>query len=260
MVTDEECKDVATEAAQLAALSHNVITFKEITALLSHDTTITVAQPARYRPDQLAAVPAYLYFTSGTTGTKKAVCISQRNAVAIAYFMDTFIRGTRVLTYTAIHHIGQLALTTHHSILRNVTHYVMDVKSEHTKALAVCEAIQKHKIDTVVLVPWVANTIAKDVCDAYDLSSLREAQCGGSTADASIIKRVYERRGIKLGNAYALTEVMGLLAPNWESAVKGSPGRAGPRTSLKIVDEEGKGRKHDNSVDSVFSKMSKTCM
>ncbi|ORZ00972.1 hypothetical protein BCR43DRAFT_511901 [Syncephalastrum racemosum] len=237
VVTDDEYKTVVAEAVQLAALPHSVITFKDIQTLLSGDALIPLAAPARYEPDQLAAVPAYLYFTSGTTGTKKAVCISQRNAVAIAYFMDTFIPcGTRALTYTAIHHIGQLALTTHHGILRNIAHYIMDVKSEHTKALDVCEAIQKHKIDTIVLVPWVANTIAKDVCNAYDLSSLREAQCGGSTVDASIIKRVYERRGIKLGNAYALTEVMGLLVPSWESAMKGSPGRAGPRTTLKLVD------------------------
>lgn len=242
LVTDDAHRAVASEAAKLANLSYHVITFEEIEAWLS-DTSIQPAEPRRLSLEERATTPAFLYFTSGTTGgTKKAACLSHKNAITYAVAMCMVPGGTRALSYTDFHHIGQLTQPCLHGIAGGVTYYVMSIESEYGKAPLVCDAIQKFKIEKVMLFPWLIHSICQDASKDYDLSSLVEVRCAGDTVDAHLLTSFYEKHGIKITPTYSLTEGGYVMAPSWENALKGSSGRpAGSFISVKLVDDHGKG-------------------
>ncbi|ORY93317.1 hypothetical protein BCR43DRAFT_517558 [Syncephalastrum racemosum] len=212
LVTDDTQKDIASEAAKLANLPFKVITFEEIEACLS-DGTVRVAEPKRLSRQERDTTPAFLYFTSGTTGgVKKAACLSQKNAITYAVAMCMVPGGTCALSYVDFHHIGQLTQPCLHGIAAGVTYYVMNIESDFAKAPV-----------------------------GYDLSSLVEVRCAGDTVTPSLLTRFHEKHGIKIIPTYSLTEGGYVMAPSWGNALNGSSGRpAGSFISVKLVDDYGK--------------------
>lgn len=151
MISDKVLRGKAEAAASLAGVPNPVITFDEIDAML-REIDIEPAQPVRYTPEELAKTTAYLYFTSGTTGTKKAVMISQRNMVGALTFGKWLPSGLRAMAYTEFHHGSQLAVAMHLSLYAFIPHYIVHL-GETVDVRKICDVIQRYKIQTTVCQP-----------------------------------------------------------------------------------------------------------
>ncbi|ORZ00952.1 hypothetical protein BCR43DRAFT_453189 [Syncephalastrum racemosum] len=238
VITDDVLRSKAEAAASMAGVANPVITFNEIDTML-RQLDVQPAQPVRYTPEELAKTTAYLYFTSGTTGTKKAVMISQRNIVASLTFGKWLPSGLRAMAYTEFHHGSQLCVAMHLSLYAFLPHYIVHL-GETVDVRKICSVIQRYKIQTTVCQPWIANTLAKEPwVDDYDLSSVKVLTCGGAMTDLSIIQALDKRLGIKLMNCYGMTEALGMISPSWEASIAGSLGRLGARCIGKIIDNDG---------------------
>lgn len=222
VITDEQTRDKALKAAAMSNVPYGVVTFQELDKMLQDD--IHLAEPVHYTPEQLVKTPAYIYFTSGTTGRKKGAIHTQRTMTAAMQYMTEFIPdGSRGLTYTEFHHISQLIFPCHPAIQHGITCYIMNTRPEPMEPRRICEAIQMFKIDTMVTQPFVLNVLAKEAwVSAFDLSTLKYAFCGGAAPDGKILDTVYQRFGVKFVNHYGMTESMVMMAPSWESSRAGT--------------------------------------
>lgn len=152
VICDQATQAKASKAADMAGVPYGAVTFEEIDAQLAGDE-ISAAAPKRYTPDQLPVTPAYLYFTSGTTGNKKAVTISQRNMVGTMCFTEWFPRTNMpALVYTEFHHSSQLVITMHIAIKFKSPHYILNA-GENVDVRQLCEVIQKYKITGTLMQP-----------------------------------------------------------------------------------------------------------
>ena len=116
--------------------------------------------------------------------------------------------------------------------------------------VAVLEAIQKHRIDTALLVPTMIQMVVHHPdAGKYDLSSLRHLVYGASAIQEKVLQDTMTLLpGVKLFQAYGQTElapVVSLLGPEHHSAqgaatgMLRSCGRATLGVELRIVDAHG---------------------
>ncbi|ORY94994.1 hypothetical protein BCR43DRAFT_526106 [Syncephalastrum racemosum] len=241
VITDAKTYDKVVAAAKMSNVANPVVTFEELDRLVYSDVDIAMAEPIRYTPEQLVTTPAYIYFTSGTTGKKKGAIMTQSYMTAILQYLEECIPGGfRALSYTEFHHVSQLVCPAHWAIRRKMTYYIMRTSEAPPDPYRVCEAMQEFKIDTLVCQPYMVNAFAKEPwVDKFDLSAFKYAACGGSMPDASILRACHQRFGAKIVALYGMTECLPILLPNWESTIIGSQGRKNPMSTLKIIDDNG---------------------
>lgn len=150
VVTDQNIFSKADKAARLAGVPHPVITFDDMCAAIQE--VIQPPQPARYTAEELRTSPAYLYFTSGTTGDKKAVILTHRNLVASVYFARSIPWPKPSMTYTEFHHGSQLIITMHNAFYTSMPVYIVNMGNK-IDVRKICDTIQKHKIKMLVVQP-----------------------------------------------------------------------------------------------------------
>ena len=98
-------------------------------------------------------------------------------------------------------------------------------------------------------VPTIWNDILRHVeTEPVDLSSLRLVVCGGSAVPRALIERFQERHGVRIVQAWGMTETSPLAAiafppkdsaPEAEMDWRAKTGRIVPGVELRIVDEAG---------------------
>jgi acyl-CoA synthetase (AMP-forming)/AMP-acid ligase II len=131
-------------------------------------------------------------------------------------------------------------------VLQRVCHVVLP----SFNPLAVLEAIQRYRIDTVMLVPtMIQMTVHHSDAGKYDLSSLRHLIYGASAIQEKVLHDTMALLpGVKLFQAYGQTElapVVSILGPEHHSdqgeasGMLRSCGRATIAVELMIVDAQG---------------------
>jgi fatty-acyl-CoA synthase len=209
----------------------------------SLDTAAAAPSPGRLTrsvgdPD----VPAFISYTSGTTGRPKGAVLTHGNFLAAAISFSTTESMTRhdsCLLVLPLAFTGSLMATwapTYYTGAR----FVMHARFDAARTLA---ELEHGNITVFPAVPVVFDQLAAlPGFDTADLGRLRVAKAGGAPPSAATLAR-YRRRGMPIGQGYGMTESTGVGAslPQEDFERKaGSTGVTNYGIELAIMDSDGK--------------------
>ncbi len=181
-----------------------------------------------------------LLFTSGTTGSPKAVDLRLGNFLASATasaFRLGLRRDDRWLVTLSLHHAGGLV-----QIQRLALYGTAVVLRESFDAAGVVADVERHDVTGVSLVPTMLDRLldAADGTPAFD-DSLRAVLLGGAPATEGLIERC-RARDVPVFPTYGMTEAASQIAtatPAEAFAHPGTVGRPLYGTDLTVRDEDG---------------------
>jgi acyl-coenzyme A synthetase/AMP-(fatty) acid ligase len=192
--------------------------------------------------EELENMPSYLYFTSGSTGRRKAVTCTQGALLFCCKKASKVHPGyERILANKPFSFVSTVVTELHMCIL--LGHRVFPSRAE--TADEICRDIEKYKITRFFAAPYVMTQMAKDSAACkYDLSSVRLLYSVGSNLAKSAIQIIKNRFGINIQNGYGSSEMLAPLIGSPELTEMGSIGRRNPNYTLRLVDEND----NDNDV------------
>ncbi|KAG2237941.1 hypothetical protein INT48_002502 [Thamnidium elegans] len=228
----------AQEAAKAVGIpTENILVFGDTAneVFWNHQDVIT---PVKYTEEQLNRLPCFLYFTSGTTGKKKAVIITHRMMVASSEGVVNLDPNLAQLCHMELHHSSALAGALNTCIRLGYTTYILK-KFNFDVYFA---AIERYRVDFVSIQPWIISHMVKEksLTKEYDLSSLNVAISSGSTSSKELCCDFFEIFKCPILNMYGMTEVLGAFRGSSEISMKGSVGVIAPGFEVKLLDSDGK--------------------
>lgn len=186
-------------------------------------------------PKQNAKKPAVLITTSGSTGDKKTVVLSQfnlvNNLVDAAAFGD-YIPGDVALGILPLFHIfGQVLLFG--SVILNYS-LIMPETVSPDSAL---RCVEKFGITRMNGVPSLYLAMAEKA-EGFCVSTLRVGFIGGSPSSLKEIQYIEEKLGMKLLNAYGMSECVSISISNAKAPLVqriGGVGQIYPMSRVRIL-------------------------
>jgi acyl-CoA synthetase (AMP-forming)/AMP-acid ligase II len=191
-------------------------------------------------------------YTSGTTGRPKGAVISHRNLLDLSYAglvaaEQRLDIGDIELVIAPLFHIGAVA-----SLFYTLMIGVNVILHRNFNPNAVVEAIEKHRLSSLFMVPAMIQAILNAVpdLDKRDFSTLKRINYGASPIGEELLKRAMATFGCDFQQSYGMTETSGAVAQltvaDHHRALAGRPellascGRQNAVATLRVVDEEGK--------------------
>ena len=207
---------------------------------------------------------AALCYTSGTTGNPKGVLYSHRSSLLHAVgtcMADSLAVSTRdrVLPVVPMFHANAWGLA--HAATLAGADLVMPGRFLQAEPLA--RLIEEEKVTLAGAVPTIWLDLLRYADEHHpDLSSLRLVVCGGSAVPQSLMEAFQERHGMRIVQAWGMTETSPLAAvaqpprelegeEEWSYRVKA--GRVLPLIDIRLMDDEGYLRITDRSKDVIKS-------
>jgi fatty-acyl-CoA synthase len=213
---------------------------------------LLAGQPDAYDwPDVDERSAASMCYTSGTTGNPKGVVYSHRSIYLHSLASCTgnvFGLSERdvVLPVVPMFHASAWGLP--YSGWYAGCDFVLPGRALQAEPLA--RMIERYRPTVAGAVPTIWNDLLRHV-DQHptDLSSLRVVPCGGSAVPLSLMQAFWERHGVRLVQAWGMTETSPVaavahpptgVAPQDEWAYRSRTGRVTAGVELRIVDDEGR--------------------
>lgn len=245
---------LASIRPRLATVEHVVVVgdgaADELGDVLRYESLIASAGDEVAYPDLDERSAAVLCYTSGTTGSPKGVLYSHKSSVlhAMAASMaDTFGVGSRdrVLPVVPMFHVNAWGLP----YAAGLTGASLVMPSQFLQAEPLVGLIESQKVTLAAGVPTIWYDILRFADGASpDLSSLRMVPCGGSAVPRSLMEAFEERHGVRVVQAWGMTETSPLGAVaippagvegEEEWGFRTSAGRVSPLVDVRIVADDG---------------------
>jgi fatty-acyl-CoA synthase len=212
---------------------------------LHFDGIVSAAAPAPIGGDVDGRDPAFIMYTSGTTGRPKGAILTHDNLLWNAINVlgtDMGLRGDDVTVAAApMFHIGGLGVHTLPLLYVGGTSVIMPSFDPR----ATLQAMADHHVTIQFMVPAMWTALMKvPEFDSFDLSALRFAMGGGSPVPLTVIDFMRER-GVPFTEGFGMTEtapMVTVLDAENISRRAGSIGRVAMHVDARIVDE------HDGDV------------
>ncbi|MEU0883747.1 SDR family NAD(P)-dependent oxidoreductase [Lentzea sp. NPDC005914] len=241
-LADSGASVVITDSSQLDRLRRFdvrlIVVGPELPGVVSFEVlACTDAGPAR---DDLGLdEPAWMLYTSGTTGSPKGVISTQRGclwSVAACYAPIFGLSSSDVMLWPAplFHSFA------HVLCVLGVT--AVGATARIQNGFSASEVLSALRSDVTVLagVPAMYHQLVRAASDVA-APSLRLCVTAGSVCPASLRASFEEAFGVSLLDGYGSTETCGLITANWPSGarVEGSCGLPVPGVTVRIVDPSG---------------------
>jgi acyl-CoA synthetase (AMP-forming)/AMP-acid ligase II len=198
-------------------------------------------------PDERSA--AAMCYTSGTTGNPKGVVYSHRSTflhslAACSASVFGLRAQDRILPIVPMFHAGAWGLP--YAGWMAGSDFILP--SRFLQAEPMCRLIETERPTFAGAVPTIWNEVLRYAeTHPTDLSSLRMIICGGSAVPRSLMERFQERFGVRIVQAWGMTETSPLAAVSY--APKGAPadeemdwrsktGRVNQGVEIRITDGE----------------------
>ena len=186
--------------------------------------------------------PAFICYTSGTTGLPKGAVLSHRNVMGTALERITCDEWNSsdvgYIPYAIAFTGGLVSMWMPLYVAGSIV--VLDASFEAERALSI---IEQHKVTAFIAVGAVLMAMATSPAfEAADLSSLTTLATGGQPIPVELVRH-YARKGLPLAQQYGLTEGGGLnlILPGDQAISRiGSTGLATPQCEARILDPDGK--------------------
>ena len=196
--------------------------------------------PVNVSIDPATAV-AVLAFSSGTTGTPKAVALSHRNLVSNVEQLTPIVAlgpDDRLVAVLPYFHIYGMTVLMNYAI-RTRTAVVTLGRFELAQFLRV---VSEYRCTYLHVAPPIVLALAKHpAVDDYDLSHVHTVFSGAAPLDAATATRVAERLGVRVTQGYGMSELSPAshATPTGPTDVpSGSVGYLTPNTVCRLVDIE----------------------
>ncbi|MBP1158333.1 type I polyketide synthase [Rhodococcus sp. PvR099] len=206
--------------------------------ILPDDTAI--GDPAFMRAPERFDEPAWMLYTSGTTGAPKGVISTERAAmwtVGASYASvlemapDDRVLWPLPLYHSLSHHFGMLSVIAVGASARILS----DFSSEDVLA-----ALRTNQFTLMAAVPTMIQLLLDAPAEDSDLGSLRGCVVAGALTGIELGRQFEQRFGVPLVDSYGSTETTGLMTCSGVEGSRkaGSCGRALPGIDLRIVDPD----------------------
>ncbi|KAJ3191803.1 hypothetical protein HK101_007402 [Irineochytrium annulatum] len=244
LITNKELLPVALQAAAAANIPKNKVFlfsgaedgFKGFRDIFSTRAPPTI----KFTKEELYTRPAYLCYSSGTTGRSKGVETTHINMVAntlqFKQFSDLHGDFQGDMTYAGIlpfYHIYGLYAFIHMSIL-NLHSVVVVPKFDFESYLKI---MAKYKVTVSHIVPPVAVALAKSpLVDGYKFPHLKFIMSAAAPLGIEVGLEVSRRLGVPIVQGYGMTEMSPLthmMSPT--RPVPGASGQLGPSMQCRLV-------------------------
>ncbi|CAG8605429.1 3264_t:CDS:10 [Paraglomus occultum] len=200
------------------------------------------AEPVVFTKKEIKEQPAFLCYSSGTTGRQKGVMTTHYNAVAnceqYKAFEEPKLNPNLVFMglLPLFHIYGLFILSV--SLSSGATIVILP-KFDLT---LFCTTIQKYKVNLAHVVPPIVLLLTKDpTARTFDFSSMQVFTCAAAPLGESLTKEFYDLYKVPVKQGYGLTETSPLTHIDITSnPTFGSVGNLIPNLEAKIISEDGK--------------------
>jgi fatty-acyl-CoA synthase len=195
---------------------------------------------ARGFPDTKPNDPAFVMYTSGTTGVPKGAVLHNMACLNTAVFCTEragLEHGGVYINPIPMFHIPSNVMAVMGCIMHRATHVLV---AEFQPAL-VCDLIEKERGTYTLWVPTMLEAMLDDPArKRRDLSSLRHIMSGAAMVEARLVRRARSELGCSITVAYGQTEAVAAVSlthmDDAESDQAETIGQPMPQCEVKIAD------------------------